>query len=191
MEIKYIKERTVLIKGKKENVLIDPGKSIPDKSRPRVVIFTIPELVSRGSAVNEVLIAGPGEYEVGGVEINGYSAGNGVTFYTMVVDGVNIGVVGKLEEFLSDKKIDKVTGIDVLLVDVNNEKNVGTKKILELAKKWGANYVVPVGESEDESMKKFVDEADAEGGELSESLKVDKDNLPDGTEVVLLKPSSL
>ncbi len=191
MEIKYIKEQTVIIKGKKEMVMINPASDVADKNRPRIVIYTESASAKKSASVEEVLIAGPGEYEVGGVEINGYSAGSGMAFYTIIVDGVSIGLVGKMEEFLSDKKIDKVTGIDVLLIDVNNEKIVGSKKILELAKKWGANYIVPVGEPSNESMKKFVDEADAEGGEQNDSLKVDKDNLPDGTEVILLKPSSL
>ncbi|HPD44895.1 MAG TPA: hypothetical protein PK131_01820, partial [Candidatus Woesebacteria bacterium] len=58
----------------------------------------------------------------------------------------------------------------------------------ELAKKWGVNYLIPVGGKPDSKvLVTFLDEVDEEGLEPIESLKVDKDNLPDGLEIVLLK----
>jgi len=60
--------------------------------------------------------------------------------------------------------------------------------IVSLAKKWGANYLIPVGYIEkDNNLVKFLDEVDAEGQEEIDFLKVEKENLPDGMEVVVLK----
>ena len=82
--------------------------------------------------------------------------------------------------------MEKISGVDVLIADISN--GIGPKEILNLAKKWGANYVIPAGYDQgDAAIKKFIDESDIEGQELMESLKVDKDNLPEGTEVVILK----
>lgn len=188
MEIKYIGQQTFLLKGKKETVLINPEKDLDNKTSSRIVVYNQPHYEELRSIDEKISIMGPGEYEVGGIEVCGYSAGAENTMYTIVVDKVIVGVLGKLEEQLSDKKIDKITGVDVLVVDISNSNGIGSKALLDLAKKWGANYVVPVGYGNDDTeLKKFLDVADAEGLEPIEILKVEKDSLPDGTEVVILK----
>jgi hypothetical protein len=190
MEIKYLRGKTFLIKGKKESVLVNPGDEIANKDRPRIVIKSETKLEVDGAEGDRVVVMGAGEYEIGGIEINGFSAGPGVTFYSVTVDGVTVGIVGQLKEALNDKRTDKISGVDVLVADINKSNMIGAKAILNLAKKWGANYVVPVGYGQDgEQLKKFMDESDAEGQEPLELLKVDKDNLPEGTEVIILKES--
>jgi hypothetical protein len=186
MEIKYLGKNIFLIKGKKESALVNPDERIATKDRPRIVIKNETKIEVDGEEGERVVVMGPGEYEIGGIEINGFSAGPGETFYSVMVDGVTVGILGRLKEQLTDKRIDKISGVDVLVADISN--GVGPKGILNLAKKWGANYVVPVGyNEEDGALKKFMDELDVEGQEAVESLKVDKDNLPEGTEVVVLK----
>lgn len=190
MEIKYFSDKCFSIKGKKESVLVDPKMSDLNDSKlaSRVVVCTMdgfdywePENGDR------VVIRGPGEYEVGGMEITGYKGGGeGNTIYTIVAEGVTVGVLGEMKESLTDKKVEKVNGVDVLLVSIGGENKVGYKAMVELAKKWGANYLVPVNYNDDD-LKKFLDETDNEGTEPADSLKVDKDSLPDGLEVVVLK----
>ena len=63
---------------------------------------------------------------------------------------------------------------------------VTAKMLMEWSKKWGANYLIPVGYSEEE-LKKFLDSVDEEGLEPIESLKTTRDELPDGLEIVVLK----
>ena len=188
MEIKYFGKKTFLIKGKKESVLVNPDEGFPTKDRPRIVIMSETKVEIDGAEGDRVVVMGPGEYEIGGIEINGFSAGPGVTLYSVMVDGVTVGILGRLKEPLTDKRIDKISGVDVLVADIGEGSGIGTKAILNLAKKWGANYVMPVGYDGDTGgLKKFMDESDAEGQEALESLKVDKDTLPEGTEVIILK----
>lgn len=186
MEIKYLGKKTFLIKTKKESALVNPDQEMLVKGGPRIIIRNETKLEFDKRGEERVVVMGPGEYEIGGIEINGFSAGGGETFYSVVADGVVVGILGKLKEKLTEKRIDKISGVDVLVADISN--GVGPKEILSLAKKWGANYVIPVGYVEgDAFIKKFIDESDIEGQELVDSLKVDKDNLPEGTEVVILK----
>lgn len=182
MEIKKIGGLAFALKGKKETVLLNPDKDKLAKIASRIVIYNQVKNDELRTVGERVAIMGPGEYEIGGVEINGFSGGKGQTVYTVLIDGVVVGIIGKLEEQLSEKRAEKISGIDVLLAEVQN----GYKSILAMAKKWGANYIVPMDGS-DEQIKKFLDEADCEGQEAVEGLKVDKDNLPDGTEIVVLK----
>ena len=189
MEIKLIKGSSVLIVGKKEKVLVNPESEMLKKNISRIMIYNVSKYEELRTVGEKVSIMGPGEYEIGGVEIDGYSAGGGSTMFTVLIDGVSLGLLGKLKEELTEKKTGKVSGVDVLIVDIDNEKGIGAKAVLSLAKSWGANYVVPVGNNEAE-MKKFLDETDSEGIEAVESLKIDKDNLPEGTEVVILKETN-
>lgn len=186
MEIKLIKGTAILIKGKKESVLVNPEPEMLPKINTRLVIYNRANYAELRTVGERVSIMGPGEYEIGGVEVNGFNGGDGNTVYTVFADGVMVGILGKLKEELSEKKSGKISGVDVLIVDVENEQTVGSKYVLKLAKSWGANYIIPIGNNQEE-ITKFLDVADDEGLEPVESLKIDKDNLPDGTEIVLLK----
>jgi L-ascorbate metabolism protein UlaG (beta-lactamase superfamily) len=190
MEIKYFSGKTVVIKGKKETVLVDPKKENLDDAKiaSRVVVYTSdgfdywePENGER------VVIRGPGEYEVGGMEIAGYKGGGeGNTIYTVLVEGVTVGILGAMKEVLTDKKVERVNAMDVMLVSIGGENKVAYKSMIDLAKKWGVNYLIPINYN-DEELKKFLDETDNEGSEPTDGLKVDKDSLPDGLEVAVLK----
>lgn len=188
MEIKYLGKKTIFLKGKKESVVVNPDERMATKDRPRIVIKNETKIEVDGEEGNRVVVMGPGEYEIGGIEINGFSAGIGETFYSVTIDGVTVGILGQLKEPLNDKRTDKINGVDVLVADIGEGSKLGAKAIMSLAKKWGANYVVPVGYNSDNGdLKKFMDESDTEGQEAVELLKVDKDNLPEGSEVIILK----
>ena len=103
----------------------------------------------------------------------------------MVIDDFKVVVIGKLEQELSDKKIERVDEADILIVSLS--ENMDYKMFKDLAKKWGVNYLIPTSENK-EILNKFLDDADTEGLEAVESLKLEKlDDLPDGLEVKLLK----
>ena len=180
MEIKYFNEGKIFLKGKKENVWINPGKDeFEDKSmEARVVIFTDNEknFVKVGKENEKVIICGVGEYEIGGVEINGINS-----MYALNMDGIKIVLVGKIEGEITEKKKEKLEEADVLLISIS-------PTAIDIAKKSAANYVVPIDyENEEVELKSFMDAFDRENLEAVDSLKVDKDNLPEGVEVVLLK----
>jgi L-ascorbate metabolism protein UlaG (beta-lactamase superfamily) len=186
MEIKYQGAQTIMLKSKKENILIDPQKGVTQIDS-RVIIFTERKFNYLGLDNEKVIIDGPGEYEVGGVEVRGLKVADGKMMYVIEADGVIVGVLGEIGEMLDEKQIEKIAGIDVLLVSID-ECKIKSKVFADLAKKWGANYLIPVGYKKDgESLKKFLDEVDEEGLEAIDSLKIDRDNLPDGLEVIILK----
>jgi hypothetical protein len=75
-------------------------------------------LVKSNFLNEKIVVAGAGEYEIGGVEIWGSDVEGNKTIYDIKVDGVSVMVLGELIEPLSDKKIEKIQGIDVLLAPV-------------------------------------------------------------------------
>ena len=189
MEIRMLSDYAAFFKGKKENILINPSKEILGdlKFNSRIVLYTS-DIFSNGNFLNgeRVLIKGPGEYEVGGVEINGFNGEDGNTVYSVVIEGISIVILGKIAQELSSKRIERIDSADVLLAPVTIGGDGSFKLVKEWSKKWGVNYLIPMFEKDDE-LKKFLDAADEEGLETIDSLKVEKDDLPDGLEVKLLK----
>jgi len=192
MEIKILANKSILLKGKKESVLINPSDKIREQNtyQSRIFLFTSEKYDGMGLVSDKVLIRAPGEYEVGGVEINGYNGGEDNTIYVLYIDKIKVVILGDLREELSDKRIEKIDSADVLLAPLvlDNDKNLSSKMILGWAKKWGVNYLIPVVDEENpELLAKFLDQADQEGLEQFDSLKVDDSDLPDGLELKVLK----
>jgi len=133
-----------------------------------------------------LVLKGAGEYEVGGVEISGIGAGEGKVVYVYNVEGVRAGVVGFLDKPLDDKKLERIDGLDVLLVKLGEGQGVKDSEILGWAKKWGVNHLVLVGANGDGRLKSFLDEVDEEGLAPVGSVKIEKESLPEGMEVTVL-----
>jgi L-ascorbate metabolism protein UlaG (beta-lactamase superfamily) len=191
MEIKALEKQSVYLKGKKEGVLINPSEEYRNNSKypSRVFLFTDEKYDGMGFENEKILIRAAGEYEVGGVEVNGLSSSGNGTLYIINIDGVKIIFLGDLDEALSDKRIEKIEAADVLFAPVLIKNSPSGKMILEWAKKWGVNYLIPTGyeDSDKSDLDVFLDQADREGLEAVESLKIDKDDLPDGMELKVLK----
>ena len=83
MEIKLLNDSTIYLKGKKESVLINPNEEMrkDSKYQSRIFLFTADKYDGMGFTGDNILIRAPGEYEIGGVEINGYNSGNENTLY--------------------------------------------------------------------------------------------------------------
>lgn len=188
MEIRIIDNYSALLKGKKESVLINPSEDFlkKDKGKSRIVIFTSEEFNGIGFSDNMVLIRGAGEYEIGGVEVLGFDIQNGQSIYTICIDGILVLVLGKLKEMLTERTVNKINGVDVLLAPISFGNSLSYKAIKEWSTQWGVNYLIAMGKDE-EMLKKFLDASDEEGLEGLESLKVEKEELPEGLELKLLK----
>jgi len=190
MEIKLLNKSAIYLKGKKESILIDPTDKdlLNNKAASRIIIYTSGDF-NDGNLWNsdQILIKGGGEYEIGGVEVMGINGEDGNTVYRIVIDNFILVVLGKINQELSPKRVERIDSTDILLVPTNIGDKSSFKLTKEWAKKWGANYLIPVTDDED-SLKKFLDDADEEGLEKVDSLKLEKqDDLPDGLEIKLLK----
>ena len=192
MEIKFLNNSTVFLKGKKESVLIDPTQTdyVENKNSSRIIVYTSGDF-NEGTLSNDekIIIKGSGEYEIGGIEIMGINGEDGNTVYRIVIDGFVLVILGKISQELSSKRIERIDSTDILLAPTKIGDKCSFKLAKEWAKKWGANYLIPVEEDGD-SLKRFLDEADEEGLEKVDSLKLEKqEELPDGLEIKLLKNS--
>lgn len=190
MEIKLLNDSTIYLKGKKESVLVDPTKTelVENKGNSRIIIYTSGDFNEETLSNDEkIIIRGSGEYEIGGIEIMGVNGEDGNTVYRIVIDGFILVILGKINQELTQKRIERIDSTDIMLAPTRIGDKCSFKLTKEWAKKWGANYLIPVTEDQD-FLKKFLDEADEEGLEKVDSLKLEKqEELPDGLEIKLLK----
>ena len=139
-----LKDNCLCLSGKEEKILVNPGKEMfsDKKNEYRVVLFTREELDFLGLTFEGVVIRGPGEYEVGGVEISGVDGNGDGLAYLIGLDEVAMVVVDGAGGLLSKKLVDKMKGVDVMVVMVRKGEKVDPKTLLAVAKKWGVNYLV-------------------------------------------------
>lgn len=99
MEIASLSQNSLRIKGKRAVFIVDPpvvkaSKGDNDKS---VISAVLKLTATQDQVINNtdiVVIAGPGEYEIGGVKMNAGRYENDLVF-NLVVDGVEL-ILGKL-----------------------------------------------------------------------------------------------
>jgi len=149
MEISYLGNFEYLLKHKGVKVFIRAkGTTIEADSEP-------------------ITINGPGEYEVKGVLIAGFKGDEKNTIYAYDLDGVRVAYLGEVRQKLTDKQLDWLDGVDVLLVSAEGA---------ELVKQIGPSLAVS-----SEQIKGL------EGTPRREKkLTVNKLSLPEETELVIL-----
>ena len=128
-----------------------------------------------------------GEYEVGGVEV--VAVKNEKENLIMVVrqNGINVCHLGDLKKSLTEKQIEAVGPIDVLLVPVGGEGGVDDKEVGELISNMSPSVVVPMRYTKNE-LSEFLDKSSLEVMlEGVDKVKIDVNTLPENTKCLVLK----
>ena len=159
MEVSYLGKNKVRIATRTVKIVVDEDK------------LTFP-----GS--NDVVIDGPGEYEVKGQMITGIPVGE-ETAYVIQGDGGSAGVLVNVTETLSAEAQEQLSELDVLFIAATGYQLIG---------KLEPKYVVPLGEGAD--LKKFLDEMGATASEKQTKLKITGRDVPEETTVVVLTPAA-
>lgn len=147
----------------------------------------------------------PGEYEVGGVGIigirswhddkDGADRGENVIF-TIQMDGVIVCHLGDLGHKLTDKQIDAIGQIDVLLVPVGGEYTIGPSEAMEAISALSPSVVVPMhykragmNASFDKlaTVDEFLEKSAIGEAKRLDKLTLTKATLPEEMEVFVLE----
>lgn len=150
------------------------------------------------------VISAPGEYEIAGVFIFGFSTFHDEvkgekrglnTAYLMNIDGLRLVHLGDLGQPLSEQEIESLGDVDVLFVPVGGEYTLDARQAAQLVNKIEPRIVIPMhyleaGVNEGMGLKNTVEDFVKEIGTESqpiEILNVLREKLPDEREVVVLK----
>jgi L-ascorbate metabolism protein UlaG (beta-lactamase superfamily) len=149
------------------------------------------------------VIAGPGEYEVGGVFITGvptYHDGHEGkergknTVYSIAIDDVTIGHLGDLGHLLSAQLIETLGNIDVLLIPVGGQSTIDAAKAAELVAAMEPKLVVPMHYHTNAQhtaalapVERFLKEMGRAESTPQAKLNITRSSLPAETQVVVLE----
>lgn len=148
-------------------------------------------------------IVGPGEYEIGGVFVTGVAMkprqnaaeGARATAYAFRFDGLNVAHLGGLAFVPTQAQIDALETVDVLLVPVGGGANgLTAAQASEVISLIEPSIVVPMHYRAEglnpkeplDTVAKFLKEMGLSDVKPQESLKVNRSQLPENTQVVLL-----
>lgn len=165
MDITYLGHSCFKLKGKDAVVVTDPYSKDVGFSMPSVTaeIVTVSHDHTDHNAISLVkgttrraepfVISAPGEYEIAGTSVFGVPSfhddemgikrGKNV-MYVIHIDGISIAHLGDLGHGLTDKQLEELDGVDVLLCPVGGMYTIDPKKAVEVIAQIQPSYVIPM-----------------------------------------------
>ena len=214
MDITPLGHSSFKIRGKHATVVTDPYASdMVGIKYPRSVtadIVTVSHDHADHNAVaavggNPFVVTGAGEYEVHGVGIIGvpsyHDSEQGAkrgrnTIYRIEIDGVVIVHLGDLGHPLSEQDIERLDGVDVLLVPVGGVYTINAAEAVKVVHDIEPAIAVPMHYLTDgmdtkafgelSPVSAFLKEIGKEDVPSQEKLVITKDKLPEELDVVVL-----
>ncbi len=161
MDITYLGHSSFKLRGKTAAVITDPfdptmvGLKFPKNEADIVTVSHDHEDHNKVDLVinTKMVISGAGEYEIMGVSVIGVetdhdASGGGERgkniIYVFEVDGVRIAHLGDLGHKLSDKIIEQLGDVDVLMIPVGGVYTIGPRDAVDIAKEFDCPYIIPM-----------------------------------------------
>lgn len=147
------------------------------------------------------VLDGPGEYEIGGVFITGIPTFDEATkrrnvLYVFDYNGITVAHLGDIEKVPTQKQVEALGLINVLLIPVGDGSSLNAAQAAELVSILEPNIVVPMhyqlpGLKLDlQEVDRFLKEMGVSEVKEESSLKLSSSSFPEETETVLLTPKA-
>jgi len=151
------------------------GAKFEVKSKELEVVFD--NLVT----INGFVFPGPGEYEKGGVILNGIpDAGN--TIYTAKIEDMNLCYLGRINHDLSEDDAKGIGDVDILFLPLGGDGSANLKTALKILSNIDPRVIIPMLYSDLSEFKKSEGYTD---GEL-DVLKIKKSELPEEERKIII-----
>lgn len=160
MDIVYLGHSSFKIKGKTATIVTDPydeyvGFKFPKVEADIVTVSHDHKDHNRSGLVSGVkkVVSGPGEYEISEVSIIGISTFHDEkkgklrgrnAIYVFEIDDIRVVHMGDIGQTLSDKKMELLGDIDVLMIPVGGEYTIDAKKAAEMARGVEPKIIIPM-----------------------------------------------
>lgn len=218
MEISYLGHSCFRVKTKTGVVVMDPYGNIGSLKMPTVSADIVTLSHQHSDHNNAAAVSGtarrpqpfviqePGEYEVEGISVFGYptyhdakeGAERGAnTIYVVQAEGLRVLHLGDLGHPLSEKLVDELDTVDVLMVPVGGFYTIDAKQAGDVAAQIEPTYVLPMHYRTDRHDEKTFGEvggvetfvaAYGHGSRTVKTLSITAQSLPaDSTEVILFE----
>lgn len=210
MDVTWLGHDCVRLRGRERTVLMDPcakstGYSIGKQTADIVTVSRRdPEhaFLEALSSSPRVLDA-PGEYEIGGVLLNGVqTAGHGKSkdgaahaknvAFVVELDDVRVCHLGDLDHVPSQELLEELSDIDLLLLPVGGHGALDAAAAAELISQLQPRLVAPLRYKTDLSaqeldpLEPFIKQLGRGAQDAQAKLSITRSNLPEDTQVVVL-----
>jgi len=209
VDITFLGHSSFKVRGRGSQVVIDPPDSATRSIEADIVLLTNRgnqahaniAKVKKTDGSSPFIIQGPGEYEIGGVNIVGAigetakeenGGGQSITIYQFLLDGLSFAHLGSIGEKLSQKQIELLGNIDILMLPVGGTYSVDPKGAVEIIAQLEPKIVLPMHYSTKDMEDKLLP-LDAFLAQIGEKIQTEKkfsiarDRLPDETQVKVLE----
>lgn len=218
MEIIWYGQACFLLRSKQGIIVCDPysediGLKLPKGLKANIVTISHEHsdhnnreaIVGVEENHPPFIVDGPGEYEIGQIEIEGIPTfhdsqkGNlrgKNTVYLFRVEDLTFVHLGDLGHVLSNEEIEALNQVDILAVPVGGNYTIDAKKAAEVVNQIDPKIVIPMHYKIDgltdsidiDTVEKFEREA-GEGEGPYDVLKIGKNDLPkEERRIIILKP---
>lgn len=147
----------------------------------------------------EHVLDGPGEYEIGGVFVTGIATfhkqtGDRNVVFVFDFNGLTVAHLGDMQEVPTQKQIEALEQVNILLVPVGGGNSLNASQASELVSMLEPNIVVPMHyglpglKVNLDDVDRFLKEMGVTDVEEKSSLKISSSTFAEGTETVLLLP---
>ncbi len=219
MEITPLGHASFKIKGKTATIVTDPFDplmvGLPFPKNISADIVTVSHLhhdhdfvsgVGKTESGEQVVISGPGEYEIKGVEITGidtwHDTTNGSerghnTIYKIYQDGLVLVHLGDLGHKLTEIQEETLNDVNILFVPVGGFYSLDAKTAAEVVAQIEPDIIIPMHYNREKLNQKifhqlapladFLKEMGKEVITPLEKYKITKDDLPEEPQIVVLE----
>jgi L-ascorbate metabolism protein UlaG (beta-lactamase superfamily) len=212
LEISFLGHSCFRLRGREAAVVIDPyGKGIglptqvPSRFSADIVCVTHDHPGHNNVGMvggNPKLVDGPGEYEIGGVHIQGVAAyhdeAGGArlgrnTLFAIQIDEITVAHLGDLGHQLGEDQQERLGAVDVLLVPVGGGNGLGATGAAAVANQLEPKIVVPMHyrlpglRAELDDPQHFAKEMGLESFEYQPKLALSSRPANDDVKVVFLE----
>ena len=148
MVINWYGEGSFKIQSGGLTILTDPFDSSTGLTPPRfksdiVLTSGAPEPYTSSKMLEGQHIFGPGEYEVQGIEVNGFPAAGGA-IYIVKTEEMKLGFLGQLSSLdLSPDAMTALRGIDILFIPIGGAPYLDSPSATKLIKQLEPKIVIP------------------------------------------------
>lgn len=214
MDITSLGHSAFRLRGKSASVVTDPydstmvGLKFPKHTEASVVTISHDHEDHNAASIvegNPYVIRGPGEYDVQGISVVGFSSFHDDkegsvrgknTIYRIEIDGIVIVHLGDLGHELTSSQVEALDGVDILMIPVGGTFTIDAKTAVKIVKEIDPYIVIPMHYQRPELNQKafgelepvatFVKEIGKEAVQMSK-LPVSRDKLTEEMQVVILE----
>jgi L-ascorbate metabolism protein UlaG (beta-lactamase superfamily) len=202
MEIRWLGNSTFEVKSSVGVVVVDHQGDIPPTSELEdentVFVYSQGERSSHPASDIQVL-AGPGEYEIGGLSVRGVAtpaddpaiSHDINTVYVVDADGLQVATLGNPGSQPSAQSVQQISKVDILIINTDSQ-GLEPEDLSTVIRNLEPKMVVPSGYDSDAgkpsaSMQRLLTELGVKEFEATSKLTVTKSGLPDERAIVVLQ----